>query len=184
MNRLQILVFTLGSAGLGCASRRALRHPGAHGFYRFWAWEAILALIVLQAPRWFRDPFRRTQLLSWPLLCLSIVPLVFGLQSLRQTGRPSAAREDAALLGLERTTQLVTTGVYRYIRHPLYASLLLLAWGAFFKAPRRLPGALAGLATVLVYATAKAEERENIGYFGPEYEAYMQRTRRFIPFLT
>ena len=108
---------------------------------------------------------------------------MFGLRALRQTGRPSAAREDAALLGLERTTQLVTTGVYRYIRHPLYASLLLLAWGAFFKAPGRLPAALAGAASVLLYVTAKVEERENVGYFGAAYEAYMRRTRRFMPFL-
>jgi len=32
-------------------------------------------------------------------------------------------------------------------------------------------------------ATAKVEERKNIRFFGPVYEAYMKRTRMFIPFL-
>ena len=87
-----------------------------------------------------------------------------------------------ALLGLEKTTELVTSGVYRYIRHPLYTSLLLLAWGAFLKAPGRRAGGLAGVASALLFVTARVEERENVGYFGAAYEAYMRRTRRFIPF--
>ena len=35
-------------------------------------------------------------------------------------------RENAALLELEKTSRLVTVGLYRYIRHPLYSSLLFL----------------------------------------------------------
>ena len=35
----------------------------------------------------------------------------------------------------ESTTTLVTAGAYRYIRHPLYESGLMLAWGAALKAP-------------------------------------------------
>jgi protein-S-isoprenylcysteine O-methyltransferase Ste14 len=183
MNGLQLLVFMLASAGLGWASRRALRRTGAHGFYRFWAWEALLALIVLQAPRWFRNLFRPRQLLSWLLLGLSLVPLALGLRLLRRAGRPSSDRQDPALLGMEKTTELVTSGVYRYIRHPLYASLLLLAWGAFFKAPGWRAGILTGMASALLFATARIEERENTGFFGPAYEAYMHGTRRFIPYV-
>jgi protein-S-isoprenylcysteine O-methyltransferase Ste14 len=183
MSRLQVLVFTLASLGLGFASRRSLARRGTHGFYRFWAWEAILALLVLQGPRWFRHPFRWHQRISWLLLCLSLVVLVLGLRSLSRGGRPSAVREDGALLGLEKTTRLVSSGIYRYVRHPLYASLLLLAWGAFFKHPDKMSGVLAGVAAGLLFVTAKVEEREDIAYFGPAYEAYMRRSRRFIPFV-
>ena len=77
----------------------------------------------------------------------------------------------------------MTTGIYRDIRHPLYASLLLLAWGAFLKAPAQRAGVLAGVASALLCVTAAIEERENIDYFGPAYEAYMRRARRFVPFV-
>ena len=70
------------------------------------------------------------------LLIACIVPLIFGVQSLRTRGKPNKEeRPDAQLMAFERTTKLVTSGIYKYIRHPLYSSLLLLAWGAFFKAP-------------------------------------------------
>lgn len=143
----------------------------------------ILALLLLQVPAWFRAPFRRRQLLSWLLLSLSLVVLVLGVVTLRRAGRPSSERQDPALLGIETTTALVTLGVYRYVRHPLYTSLLLLTWGAFLKAPGWRAGSLAGVASGLLCLTAKAEERENVGYFGPAYEAYMRSTGRFIPFV-
>jgi protein-S-isoprenylcysteine O-methyltransferase Ste14 len=87
------------------------------------------------------------------------------------------------LLAFEKTTTLVNTGIYHYIRHPLYSSLLFLAWGIFFKVPTWL-GALLGLAaTLFLIATAKADEAECIRFFGPAYETYMKQTKRFVPFL-
>jgi protein-S-isoprenylcysteine O-methyltransferase Ste14 len=78
----------------------------------------------------------------------------------------------------------VTRGAYRFIRHPMYASLLLLAWGIFFKDPASLAGlALAGLASLCLYLTARVEESENLRRFGEEYRVYMRGTKRFIPFL-
>jgi protein-S-isoprenylcysteine O-methyltransferase Ste14 len=183
MTMLQIAVFALASAGLAYVSRASLRHPRSHGFFRFWAWEAIAALAVLNAPIWFHEPLSWQQIISWLLLLLSLIPLVLGLQLLGRAGRAEEERSDAALLGFERTAELVTTGVYRYIRHPLYSSLLLLAWGVFFKAPSWPGAALAAIATGFLVATAKAEERENISFFGPSYGAYMRRTKMFIPFL-
>lgn len=182
MTTLQIAVFALVSAGLVYVSRASLRHSRSHGFYRFWAWEAILALIVLNAPVWFRDPLSPRQIISWILLVISLIPLVLGLQLLRQARRSQEERRGEELLGIEKTTELVTSGVYGYIRHPLYSSLLCLAWGTFLKAPTWLPGGLVLIATGFLLATAKAEERENICYFGAAYEAYMKRTHRFIPF--
>ena len=98
-----------------------------------------------------------------------------------QAGR--AERADAALLDFERTAELVTTGIYGYIRHPMYSSLLLLAWGVFFKAPSWPGIALATIATGSLVATAKTEERENVRFFGPSYESYMKQTRMFVPFV-
>lgn len=90
---------------------------------------------------------------------------------------------DVPLLAFEKTSTLVTTGIYHYIRHPLYSSLLILAWGVFFKDPSWLGGLLALAATLALIATAKADEAECIRFFGPAYQDYMQRTRMFVPFL-
>jgi len=86
-------------------------------------------------------------------------------------------------LAFEKTSQLVTSGIYAYIRHPLYCSLLLLTWGIFFKHPSPA-GAALGLASALfLVLTARADEAECTAFFGAEYQAYMRRTRRFIPYL-
>jgi protein-S-isoprenylcysteine O-methyltransferase Ste14 len=183
MATLQVAIFILASAGIIYVSRASLRQPRAHGFYRFWAWEAILALAVLNLPAWFHEPLAWHQIVSWLLLILCLVPLVLGLQQLRRARRTREERPDAALLGFEKTAELVTSGIFRTIRHPMYSSLLLLAWGVFFKAPSWPGLALAAAATGCLIATAKVEERENVRFFGPSYESYMQRTRMFIPFV-
>jgi protein-S-isoprenylcysteine O-methyltransferase Ste14 len=90
---------------------------------------------------------------------------------------------DPNLLAFEKTTQLVTSGIYAYIRHPLYSSLLLLAWGIFFKLPSLPGGLLALAATIFLVLTARADEAECIQFFGSVYQGYMHKTRRFIPFL-
>lgn len=177
------IVFLVATLGLAFVSRASLLVPRSHGFYRFFAWEAILALILLNLEVWFKDPFSWHQIISWCLLLVSLFLVAHGVHLLRQRGRPDRQREDALLVGIERTTALVTTGAYRYIRHPLYSSLLFLAWGVFFKLPSWVGALLAVSCTVLLVATARAEEVEDIRYFGPDYEAYRRRTKMFIPFL-
>ena len=106
-----------------------------------------------------------------------------GVQTFRQQGRIDPARQDAALIAIEKTTHLVTTGIYHYIRHPFYSSLLFLCWGIFLIATT-WPALLLALATTAcLVATAKTEEQENITFFGNTYRTYMQKTRMFIPFL-
>ena len=102
---------------------------------------------------------------------------------LKRRGKSDPRRDDTALLGFEKTTALVTVGVYRYIRHPLYSSLLALAWAVFFKAPSSLGGFLVLSATLCLLAAARAEEREDIRFFGQAYVEYMQQTKMFIPYL-
>jgi protein-S-isoprenylcysteine O-methyltransferase Ste14 len=179
-----LIAFAALSVPLAWISRASLRQPGTHGFYRFFAWEAILGLFALNVRSWFRDPFSRHQAVSWTLLTVCLAPLVLGVRGLRAHGNQATSRpDDADLLAFEKTTALVDTGIYRYVRHPLYSSLLCLAWGIFFKAPSRLGGLLAGAATAALVATAKADEAECLRYFGPAYREYMASTKRFVPFV-
>lgn len=87
------------------------------------------------------------------------------------------------MFGWENTEKLVTTGIYCYVRHPMYSSLLFLAWGALLKSVTVSTVVLAGVATLALIATAKSEEKENLSRFGEEYRIYMRRTRLFVPFV-
>jgi len=177
------LVFLIGSVPIIWVSRGALRSRDAHGFYRFFAFEAILGLVALNAAAWFRDPFSPRQLVSWALLLTSLLLAIHGFTLLRRIGMPDTSIEDPARLGIEKTTRLVRSGAYRTIRHPLYASLLALAWGAFLKVPSWPGAVLAAVATGALYLTARVEERENLRNFGAVYGVYMRETRMFIPYL-
>lgn len=162
-------VFTLLLLGFTLARSHPYRFP------RFLAFESILSLIFLNARVWFTDPFHWRQLLAWSFLALSFFLAVWGFALIKTRGVPEGDFED--------TTRLITTGVYRYIRHPLYSSLIAFALGAFLKSPSWAGAALV-LTTVLGAAlTAKIEERHNLARFGEAYQDYMERTSRFIPYI-
>ena len=153
----------------------SLRKPRSRGFFRFLTFESILALILLNVDYWFRSPFSALQVVSWLLLILSLIMAVHGFYMLRKVGKPGA--------GVENTTTLITRGAYRYIRHPLYSSLLLLGLGVFLKHPSFLTGGLIMVIFVFLLTSARIEETENLQKFGAEYASYMKTTRMFIPFL-
>jgi protein-S-isoprenylcysteine O-methyltransferase Ste14 len=171
---IEAFIFIITSGGIVWISLASLRRPGSHGFYRFFAWEIILGMVVHNLHGWFANPFTWYQILSWMLLIVCIIPLVYGVKLLRTIGKPNDM--------LEATTHLVTTGIYRYIRHPLYASLLYLTWGIFFKSPSLLDGCLAVAATAFLYATARSDEAECMLKFRQEYASYMKKTKMFIPY--
>jgi protein-S-isoprenylcysteine O-methyltransferase Ste14 len=172
---IETILFIAGSIFIIWISVPSLRRPGSHGFYRFFAWEAIWAMFLMKVRGWFVHPFAWYQIISWILLLTSLVPIISGVYLLRHAGKPTDA--------LEATTQLVRSGIYRFIRHPLYASLLYLAWGIFFKSPSLLDGCLAAVTTAFLYATARADETECLVKFGEEYAGYMKKTKMFIPFV-
>jgi protein-S-isoprenylcysteine O-methyltransferase Ste14 len=179
----QIIIFCIVSAFFVYLSKNCLFAPRSHGFYRFFAFESILVLILLNARKWFSNPFSVHQVVSWLLLTISIVLVVHGAYLLQVVGRPKKEREDKQLLGIEKTTLLVKLGAYKYIRHPIYASAFYGAYGVFFKNPSWLGSAIVLSATIFLILTAKVEEKECIRFFGADYQVYMRQTKMFVPFL-
>jgi len=183
MLQIKVVLFIIILIGITWISRSSLRDVCSHGFYRFFAWIAIMGLIFLNINYWFFEPFRLHQIISWILLILSLPLVIQGVRLLRRQGKPDEQRTDPSLVGFEKTTELVTDDIYRYIRHPLYSSLLFLTWGVFFKQPSWTGMCLAILATFFLIMTAKVEEVENIMFFGDVYQQYMKQSKMFIPFL-
>ena len=76
---------------------------------------------------------------------------------------------------------LVTTGPYRWVRHPMYASAALAIVGNSLVAANWYLFVVGCLALLLLVIRTRKEEQNLIAKFGDDYRNYMQRTGRFVP---
>lgn len=181
---IRIIIFTLASIPLINFSWKPLHNIHSHGFYRFFAFEGILILVLMNISYWYKEPLSPLQFLSWIFLLLSILFVYKSFSLLRKSGGFIKRKKiNPENFDFENTIKLITEGLYKYIRHPMYSSLLLLAWGAFLKHLTIYGWVVVLITTALLVATAKLEERENISFFGSSYEVYIQKTKMFIPYL-
>jgi len=153
----------------------SIRYKRYHGIARFFAFESIFILVLLNIRVWFVTPFSPLQIISWILLLLSIYVVTTGYLLLKRKGKPDA--------NFENTSLLVKSGIYKYIRHPLYLSIFLLGTGIMLKNPATFQLILGIINLVAVYVTASIEENEMIAKFGDDYRLYMTETKMFIPFI-
>lgn len=172
---VKLIVFVLASVIIVSISWSSPHNRKTHGFYRFFAFETLIVLILSNVDRWFADALALKQIISWLLLTCSLFLAVHGFYLLHIVGKPSG--------NFENTTQLVTVGAYRYIRHPLYSSLLFLTWGVLLKDFTLLSVLLTVVASGFLIATARVEESENLAKFGDDYERYIKSTKKFVPFV-
>lgn len=179
---LQFVTFVVVSCVLLFICRRQLTNPRCHGFYRFFALEGILALALLNLALEGRDLFTPLRLLSGLLMTGSLVLVVVSLQQLKQGGKD--LRDDCPEnFTFENTVQLVNHGIYQYVRHPMYTSLLLLGWGVFLQDPSWLAAVIALEVTLMLICTIRVEEQENRSFFGEAYVQYQQSNKMLIPFV-
>jgi len=178
-----LTLFLIFSLPIVAISRRSLFNLRGHGFYRFISWECILWIFIKNYQYWFSNPDTINQVFSWLFLFISLSVLIPGVMSLRRRGDQSMKRDDINLYEFEKTTQLVDTGIYKYIRHPLYSSLLFLTWGICMKNPTAVVIVVSIISTAALLITAMLDEKECISYFGEKYKKYMQGTKRFFPFM-
>ena len=76
----------------------------------------------------------------------------------------------------------VTGGIYRYVRHPQYLSLIVCSFGLLLVWPRNLI-LISWVSVVFAYyLLARSEERECSAKFGPPFDEYVARTGMFLPF--
>jgi protein-S-isoprenylcysteine O-methyltransferase Ste14 len=153
----------------------SLREKRYHGIPRFFAFEGLLLLGLLQWPAWFRDPLAFRQILSWLFLIFS---MYYVLASVIIYHRHANHGQN-----FENSTRLVTSGLYKYVRHPMYGSLLFLGWGMFLKDIKPLTIAVIIVITVALFITCKVEEKEMLKRFGNDYKEYMKKTKLWLPYL-
>lgn len=79
---------------------------------------------------------------------------------------------------------LVTDGLYRYVRHPMYSAFFLWAIAQALLLPNWMAGfsGLVGFGTLFLFRVGR-EEQMMLETFGAPYRAYMDRTARIIPWI-
>lgn len=126
-------------------------------------------------PRFANYPFQ--PLLAWIGAAVAAAALVLFHLTHRALGRNWSVSLD-----LRESHRLVTGGVYRYVRHPMYSAFWLWAIAQALL----LPNAVAGLSGLIGFGTlyffrVGQEERLMLDAFGAEYGDYMARTGRVVP---
>jgi protein-S-isoprenylcysteine O-methyltransferase Ste14 len=150
--------------------------------YNFIAVVTLLPILILP----ILLPDREIYIIHFPWVILSLafqlsaaITLFVGL---KQTGVSTFIGLRQAFLPEDTTPpRLVTGGLYRYVRHPLYTAGLVILW----LLPMLTWNLLAlniGL-TAYILAGAHFEERKLLGEFGDAYAEYRNRTPMLIPFV-
>jgi protein-S-isoprenylcysteine O-methyltransferase Ste14 len=166
-------MFVLFSIACIVFSWESLQRVRSHGFYMFFAFEAILGLIIINLEYWFIDVLAPLQILSWFLLCTGIITVIAGYYPLMTKKKPQPVRN--------QSQAVIKTGIYKYIRHPIHCALILFAAGAFLKQVNIMNAVLFIIAIVFVFLSARADEDESLEKLGNEYSLYIKTTKKFIP---
>ena len=115
---------------------------------------------------------------SWAGIALLLLGALFGLWAIRHNrGDNFHIRPD-----LKEGCELITTGPYRFVRHPMYTSVMLMTLALAVAAPIYMEWS--SLALLIVVLALKAVREERLWCEGSEeYKVYMKKTKRFIPFI-
>ncbi len=90
-------------------------------------------------------------------------------------------RNWSPLLQIRKEHTLVMTGPYKYIRHPIYASLYLLSIAQFLISSNWFLGVISIFAVEVFYRfRVEKEELQLIEHFGKKYKDYMKTTGRLF----
>src|SRR5213075_2999663 len=140
----------------------------AHFFINAFTQEQKLPLLL--------RPFAHNQILSWLSVVILLAGLLATLLCWKRMGKSWRMGIDP-----NEKTQLIVSGPYAYIRHPIYAiqSLMLLASMALLPSPLMLIATL--LMLIFLQWEARREEKYLALNHGPGYIDYCRQTGGFVP---
>lgn len=85
-------------------------------------------------------------------------------------------------IGIRKDHKLITTGIFKYIRHPMYAAHIVWGIAQIMMLSNWLVGPSILIVFLMVYFyRVKKEEKVLIDEFGDEYKKYIQKTGRLLP---
>lgn len=172
------------------SAKRNVRSNRVHAAYRALLFLIILAVFnrlraarQLERFRQFARPMPHSALVICGLIVCAL-GLSFAVWARKYLGRnwgmPMSVKEDP---------ELVTTGPYRYVRHPIYSGILLavlgsaLVGGGIWLVLFIFFGIYLAIAGIYLAIAARAEERLMLRQFPSEYPAYRAGTKAIVPFV-
>ena len=133
--------------------------------------------VIAKVPRFANYPF--VDAFAWIGTAVFLVALWLFYRTHKDLGRNWSMS-----LEIRSEHSLVTEGVYRHIRHPMYLAFLLWGVAQTFLLPNWIagPAGLVGSFTLYLFRR-KREESMMLEEFGDQYRAYMRRTARIVPWI-
>ena len=123
---------------------------------------------------WSSVPLPAT--LRWTGVGVGVIAGALLIWTLRSLGKNLT---DTVVTRREHT--LVTTGPYRWVRHPFYVSLALCVAANSLVAANWFLFLSGSVLLVLIIIRTRTEEEKLLVHFGDSYRAYVDRTGRFLP---
>ena len=161
----------------------------AAAWRRYWVLRlAVAVLIVVLAVRlarragssgalFFRGIFTPPPALGWAAAAFTAIGIGLAVWARVYLGRNWSPRP-----AVKEHHELVTTGPYAYVRHPIYTGIMLATLGT------ALLGIFLGIVMFIVISIIFAlrigkEEKLMLELFPRQYPAYQKRTKRLVPFV-
>jgi protein-S-isoprenylcysteine O-methyltransferase Ste14 len=143
---------------------------------------ALAAMVLIYAPRMPRPMSAVAFPSTTPICVLVIACSTIGLITCLWA-RITLGRNWSSVVLVKVDHELVQTGPYRLIRHPIYTSIILM-FAAIVLIVGRVAGILAfGLFVYSFVLKLRREERMMLKQFPTAYPEYLKRTKRLVPFL-
>lgn len=137
---------------------------------------------LIYIPVWeysnFQGPLPRDGILSWAGIILFASGIIIQSVAMWQLKGFYTVR-----IGTQPEQKLVTSGVYRFIRHPGYLSYILTIIGIGLSLSSILTLVFVIFIVLFAVLRIKGEEEMLSKEFGDEYQTYMKKTKKIIPFI-
>jgi len=165
-SRAKVVTRREGRLKLGAIGFLSLAWMGASG--AFVVKPALMGWSALPLPAWLR----------WTGVAITFLALVLGEWAIL-----SLILRDAysGTVVMKDSHTLVTSGPYRWVQHPIYTTYFAFTLSFFLLTANWFIGLALLAMSILLASRVEGEESMMLEWFGDEYRAHMQRTRRFLP---
>lgn len=143
-------------------------------------YRCVWAFLVFQLLGFRILPFPPSSLLQGIGFLLVVISVGISILARHKLGANWA---HAAEHQVKQNQELITTGIYRYIRHPIYLGLFLSFVGGEIVAESYLAIFFFPLLLAGAYVQGKREESILLNHFGDKYKIYMQGSKMLIPYI-
>jgi len=161
--------------------RAARREAVLPRLLKYWLPLAI-AVVLIGPGEWFGDSWLHARMVP-PSVAVAVIGALLTMLGVAFAcwARYVLGRNWSSVVQVKQDHELIQSGPYRWVRHPIYTGLLLA-----FAGTAMAIGEWRGLICVVIVAVSfwfklRLEERWMRENFGAAYESYMQRTKALIP---